>query len=50
MNLELLQLLIVGVGVITTLLINWEKLINAPQWLIGFVVGTVVGFVSAYLI
>ncbi len=50
MNLELLNILIVGIGLVMTLLINWEKLIAAPQWLVGFIAGSAVGFAAAYLI
>ncbi len=49
MNLELLNILIVGVGVVLTLLINWEKILSAPHWLMGFIAGSAVGFAAAYL-
>ena len=50
MNLELINLLIVGVGILLTIMINWERLSQAPQWLIGFVFGVVSGFAAGFFV
>lgn len=48
MNLELVNLLVVVIGVVLTLLINWERLISAPRWLIALVIGAASGIVFGY--
>ncbi|MEM8858878.1 MAG: hypothetical protein AAGD96_11185 [Chloroflexota bacterium] len=50
MSLELINVLIVGTGVLLTIMMNWERLKEAPPWLIGFVFGVASGFTAGFFV
>lgn len=50
MNFELAQIAIAAVGLLVTILLNWEKVKQAPRWLIAFVIGLCSGFLLGFLV
>lgn len=50
MNFELLNFIVIAIGVIITVMINWDRLQKTPLWLIGFVVGAFSGFIAGYFL
>lgn len=50
MDIELLNFIVVAIGFVITIMINWDRLQKTPRWMISFVIGGFVGFAIGYVV